>query len=149
MRSSQRKKKVAQLFWSLGSDIIWHDAKSLSWWCTVQVYFPAHEKQSVKEKGFHDFVSFEVGLRIGEGLCVVVAGWVGGCCREEVAAEGCSRLGCTRLHTLLLLFSSPPPKPLPSLIRPLRPKYCSSRFKLSSNRTSLPPHWSTKNPMYF
>ena len=72
----------------------------------------------MKEKAFHDFVSFEVGLRIGEGLCVVVAGWVGGCCREEVAAEGGRAAAASDALACTLFFSyslrlPPQTSPLP------------------------------------
>ena len=66
---------------------------------------PAQEKQSVKEKAFYDFDSFEVGLRIGEGLCVVVALWEGGCCREEVAAEGGRAAAASDALACTLFFS--------------------------------------------
>ena len=79
---------------------------------------PAQEKQSVKEKTFYDFDSFEVGLRIGEGLCVVVALWVGGCCREEVAAEGGRAAAASDALACTLFFSYSlrlPPNLLPPL----------------------------------
>ena len=79
---------------------------------------PAQEKQSVKEKAFYDFDSFEVGLRIGEGLCVVVALCEGGCCREEVAAEGGRAAAASDALACTLFFSYSlrlPPNLLPPL----------------------------------
>ena len=53
--------------------------------------------------------------------CVVVAGWVGGCCREEVAAEGgraaaaSDALACTLFFSYSLRLPPNLPPPLSAL----------------------------------